>query len=84
MTTNTIELTEEFVSTIRHFVERSETDNVNHIIRDLVEGSYVDDEFGHLIFGGPNGDVYNESMDEIVLDVIETEIKRQLLQKFDR
>lgn len=81
--TNTIEITEEFKATIEHFIARSETDKVNHILSALVEGGYVDDEFGHLIYIEPDN-AYNPEMDNIVLDAVENEIKKQLLKKFDR
>lgn len=85
MTTEQIELTDEFKATISYFVERSETNRTDYILRELIEGSFVDYEFGHLIFPeSTNNQTYDEQMDLVVLDAVETEIKRQLLDKFDR
>ena len=86
MTTNSIEITEEFKSTIKYFVDRSDSNRVDYILRELIEQSFVDSEFGHLIYQDSEQETneYNSEMDCLVLDAVETEIKKQLLEKFDR
>jgi hypothetical protein len=77
-------ITEDFKETIAYFIEKSETTRVDHILRKMVEGGYVDDQFGHLIFAGDSEvSEYNIEIDLVVLDAIEDEIKRQLLVKYN-
>lgn len=81
-----IPISEEFKETIAYFIEKSETNRVDHILRHMIESGYIDEEYGHLIFAGdidghPEYDVHT---DLIVIDAIEDEIKRQLLEKFDK
>jgi len=78
-----INISDEFKNTIKYFIEHSETKKVNDILRDLIEQSYVDDEFGHLIWPDPEQEQYDEEADALVIDAVETEIKNQLLVKFN-
>ncbi len=76
-------LSEEFKNTIRYFVNMSDTRRADHILTALVEQSVIDDEFGHLIYPAGNDHEYDPKADILVLDAVEDEIKRQLLNKFD-
>jgi hypothetical protein len=81
---NPIIITEDFKETIAYFIEKSENTRVDHILRDMIEGGYIDDEFGHLIFAGDSDTTeYNIETDLVVLDAVEDEIKRQLLIKYN-
>lgn len=81
MKTQEISITEEFKATINYFVNQCDTRRVDHILRTLTEQGMVDDEFGNIIYT-ENGD-YIEEVDCLVLDTIETEIKNQLVRKFN-
>lgn len=82
---STIHINEEFKDIIKTCIKHSDTLKVNYILRDLIEGGYIDDEFGHLIFPHDENvdSSYDAEMDAIVLDAIEDEIKLQLLEKLN-
>lgn len=83
--TTTIEITEEYKAIIKYYVNCSETNKVNDVITEMIQQCTIDEEFGHLIYlETENGDyVYNSDMDERVLEVVENEVKKQLLTKYD-
>ena len=82
---NQISISDEFKETIAYLIERSETSRVDHILRNMIEEGYIDDEYGHLIFAGDDEvSEYDVQVDLEVIDAVEDEIKRQLLEKFDK
>lgn len=77
-------ITDDFKETIAYFIEHSESNRVDYILREMVEKGYIDDEYGHIIFAGDSETPeYDVQTDLIVLDAIEDEIKRQLLVKYN-
>lgn len=76
-----VNITKEFKNTINYVISHSKSKRTDEVLRELIEQSYVDDEFGHLIW--PEQEQYNEEADALVIDAVETEIKNQLLARIN-
>lgn len=76
-----IHISNKFRKLIRKVIEKENCSNVNEIMFNLEENGYIIKEFSDIIFPNKRRDSEAEC---VLLDEIEDEIKRQLLDKYNK